>query len=92
MAEIPLGEFVDHPDEILRRVRAGAEITLTVDGEPVIDVVRHGHAPRRRRSVGWDEFWSWPKADRGMLRVLRKIRAEDTDDWLDPWERYEADR
>lgn len=86
VTEIPKGEFVDHLDEILRRVEAGEEITLTAAGKPVIDLVPHEDAAQRRRSVGWDEFWSWPKADRGMLQLLREIRAERPDDWTDPWQ------
>jgi prevent-host-death family protein len=88
VTEIPEGELVRHPDEILRRVKAGEEITITADGKPVIHLVPH----RRRRSVGWDEFWTWPKADRGMLGLLHQIRTESSDDWADPWERYGADR
>jgi hypothetical protein len=56
----------------------------SADGHPVIDLVLRGGKPHQRRSVGWEEFWSWPKADRGMLRVLRKIRTEGTDEWIDP--------
>ena len=92
VTEIPKGELVDHLDEILRRVEAGEEITVTAEGRPVIDLVPHGSDPRRRRSVSWEEFWSWPKADRGMLEVLRDIRTDGTDDWIDPWERYGANR
>jgi antitoxin (DNA-binding transcriptional repressor) of toxin-antitoxin stability system len=92
VAEIPVSEFVEHPDEVLRRIKAGEEITLTDDGKPVIDLFPHGGGPQRRRSVGWNEFRSWPKADRGMLEVLDEVRAETTDDWIDPWERYGAGR
>ena len=41
VTEIPEGDFVDHPDEILRRVKAGEEVTLTADGKPVVDIRRH---------------------------------------------------
>lgn len=92
VTEIPEGEFVDHPDEILRRIKAGEEITLTAEGNPVAHLVPHRGVPHRPRSVGWDEFWSWPKADRGMLQLLREIRAENTDEWTDPWKRYGAGR
>jgi antitoxin (DNA-binding transcriptional repressor) of toxin-antitoxin stability system len=92
MTEVPKGEFVEHLDEFLRRVAAGEEIVVTVDGKPIVHVAPHGRVPQPRRSVGWDEFWSWPKADRGMLEVLREIRTETTNDWADPWERYGAGR
>ncbi|HEY6749313.1 MAG TPA: hypothetical protein VI357_26815 [Mycobacteriales bacterium] len=87
MAEIPEADFVEHPDEVLRRVKSGEEMTLTAEGEPIADVV-----PRRRReSVSWVEFATWPKTDRGMRSVLRDIRS-DGPDWRDPWERWGADQ
>ena len=61
VTEIPEGDFVDHPDEILRRVKAGEEVTLTADGKPVVDLIPHREAAHRPRSVGWDEFWRWPE-------------------------------
>jgi antitoxin (DNA-binding transcriptional repressor) of toxin-antitoxin stability system len=89
MAEAPEGDFVEHPDEVLRRIKAGEAMTLTVDGEPIADVVLR----RRRGSVSWEEFQTWPKADPGMLRVLRDIRGEPRDwDWQDPWERWGAEQ
>ena len=88
MAEIPEGDFVEHPDEVLRRIKAGEEMTLTVDGEPIADVV-----PRRRKSVSWEEFQTWPKADRKMLDDIRELRGSSTtDDFQDPWERHGESR
>lgn len=89
MTEIPRGEFVEHPDEILRRAEAGEDLVVTADGNPIADI--HRHRPRPR-GVSWDEFWSWPKTDREMIEVLREIRAESADDWADPWQRHGADR
>jgi antitoxin (DNA-binding transcriptional repressor) of toxin-antitoxin stability system len=86
MAEIPEADFVERPDEVLRRIKSGEEMILTDDGGPIADVV-----PRRRESVTWDEFVTWPKMDRGMRRVLRDIRR-DSQDWQDPWERWGADQ
>jgi prevent-host-death family protein len=83
VTEIPEGELVQHPDEILRRVKAGEEITVTAAGRPVADMSPH------RPSVGLEEFLNWPKADPSMLDDIRELRGDDTtDDIRNPWERW----
>jgi antitoxin (DNA-binding transcriptional repressor) of toxin-antitoxin stability system len=83
VTEIPEGDFVKHPDEILRRVTAGEDLVVTVDGRPAVDLSPH------RPAVGLEEFLSWPKADRSLLDDIREIRGGDTtDDIQDPWKRW----
>jgi antitoxin (DNA-binding transcriptional repressor) of toxin-antitoxin stability system len=85
VTELPEEELREHPDDVLRRVKNGEEFILTEQGQPVADLRPH----ERPRSVGWEEFWGWPKADRKMLDDIRELRGSDTpEDWLDPWERY----
>jgi antitoxin (DNA-binding transcriptional repressor) of toxin-antitoxin stability system len=82
VTEIPEGELVEHPGEILRRVKAGEDLVVTVAGEAVVDMSPH------RPSVSLEEFLSWPKADRSLLDDIRDLRGGDTtDDLRDPWER-----
>ncbi|HST64909.1 MAG TPA: prevent-host-death family protein [Mycobacteriales bacterium] len=86
MTELPEDELREHPDEVLRRVKSGEEFVLTEDGQPVAEL----RPSERRRSVSWDEFMSWPKADPKMLDDIRELRGSDEpEDWQDPWERYE---
>ena len=83
VTEIPRGEFVDDPDEVLRRVEAGEDMIVTVDGEAVVDMSPH------RRPVSLEELLSWPKADRSLLPDIRELTGgETTDDIRDPWERW----
>jgi prevent-host-death family protein len=58
--EVSIHELRDRTDTAIAAVRAGERLTLTVDGEPVADVVPH--APRRSPWV--------PAAE------LRRIRRE----------------
>jgi antitoxin (DNA-binding transcriptional repressor) of toxin-antitoxin stability system len=82
MAEIPEGELADHLGDILRRVAAGEDLVVTVDGTAAVDLSPH------RRAVGLEEFLSWPKADRSLLEDIKKMRGDQTtDDLRNPWER-----
>jgi prevent-host-death family protein len=38
MTEIPDGELREHVSEVLRRVEAGEELVVTVDGRPVAEL------------------------------------------------------
>jgi prevent-host-death family protein len=83
VAEVPEGELVEHPDEILRRVKAGEEITVTSNGQPVAEMSPH------RPPVSLKEFLRWPKADRSLLDDIRELRGDDTThDIQDPWKRW----
>jgi antitoxin (DNA-binding transcriptional repressor) of toxin-antitoxin stability system len=83
VTEVPEGELVRHPDEILRRVKAGEDITLTADGEPSVEMSPHHPA------VSLDEFLSWPKADRRLLDDIRELRGGETvGDLRNAWERW----
>ena len=52
---LPQRELRNNPGEILARVERGEELTITVRGRPVADLVptRERNA---RRGVGWAEF------------------------------------
>jgi antitoxin (DNA-binding transcriptional repressor) of toxin-antitoxin stability system len=79
VTEIPEGELVRHPDEVLRRVRSGEDMVVTVGGEAVVEMSPH------RRPVSLTEFLSWPKADRSLLDDIRELRGDETtDDLRDP--------
>jgi antitoxin (DNA-binding transcriptional repressor) of toxin-antitoxin stability system len=54
VTEVPEGEFVQHPGEVLRRVEAGEEIVVTIGGKPVVDLRRHPRAG----DLSWDELWA----------------------------------
>ncbi len=65
--------------EVLRRVEGGERLTVTVDRRPVAEIV----PLRRRRSVPAAEaltIASRHAADRGLLRDVRGLLADTTDD------------
>ena len=81
VTEILEGDFVDHPDEILRRVKAGEEVTLTTDGKPVVDIRRHP----RPRGMSWDEFWTTLERippDPSFAADVRDIAGDESTDDL----------
>jgi antitoxin (DNA-binding transcriptional repressor) of toxin-antitoxin stability system len=81
VTEVPEGELVQHPEEILRRVKAGEEIALTVEGQPAIDI------RQRPRGMTWDEFWTaleQIQADPSFAADVRDtVGDESTDDLFD---------
>jgi prevent-host-death family protein len=84
MTEIPDGELREHVSEILRRVEAGEELVVTMDGRPVAEL--RPVQDTRPRAVSLKEFLSWPKADRSMLDDIRDVVGDETtDDIKDPW-------
>ena len=80
MTEIPVRELRNHVSDVLRRVEAGEEMVVTVSGRPVAELrpVRR----ERPRSVSWEEFQRWPKADRGLLDDVRELTGDETTDDL----------
>lgn len=52
---IPQRELRNSPGEVLRRVEAGEELTVTVRGRPVADLIPTRQAPQRRR-LNHEEF------------------------------------
>jgi prevent-host-death family protein len=84
MTEIPARELRNHVSEVLRRVEAGEELTVTVSGRPVATLRPVGR--RRPRSLPTEEVLSWPKADAGLRDELREMLSETTDDeyWPGP--------
>ena len=53
MTEVASRELRNNTRSVLARVEAGEEITITVDGRPVADLVPVG---RRRRWISREEF------------------------------------
>ena len=65
--------------EVLRRVEAGERLTVTVDRRPVAEIV----PLRRRRAVSAADaraVASRYAADRGLLRDVRVLLPDTTDD------------
>jgi len=76
-------ELRNHTSEVLHRVEAGEELTVTVSGRPVARLVP---LPRRRPYLTLAEIVA-NRADAGLLDDLREMVPDTTDDMDDPWER-----
>lgn len=76
---VSVRELRNHVSDVLRRVEAGARVTVTVDRRPVAELVR---LDRRRQvpTTRANEIASRHPADRGLLRELRTLLPETTDD------------
>jgi len=55
MTEVASRELRNHTADVLRRVEAGEEITITVRGKPVAQVVPI-RSRQRRRPMPWEEL------------------------------------
>ena len=78
-ASISVRDLRNTVSEVLRRVEGGERLTVTVDRRPVAEIV----PLRRRRTVSAAEALgvaSRQVADRGLLRDVRGVLADTTDD------------
>lgn len=79
--EISLRDLRNHTSEVLRRVEAGAPVTVTVDRRPVARLIP---LPARRESMPAGEFFARlgriGGADPGLRAELREMLTGTTDD------------
>jgi prevent-host-death family protein len=84
MSEVASRELRNETAGLLRRVQAGEEITVTLNGRPVARLVPF--EPARRRWLSREEFVSRMRraqADPGLRDDLAALAGETTDD-LEP--------
>ncbi len=87
MAEVASRELRNHTAEVLRRVQAGEEITITVRGKPVAQVVPLDS--RRSRGLTFTELFARLERipfDPTFAKDMEWIRGEYTDEDPLPWE------
>lgn len=80
MAEVASRDLRNDTRSVLRRVEAGEDVTITVDGRPVA-VLRP--LARRPQWIGRDEFLrllEGSQADPGLRDELRSLAPDTTDD------------
>jgi len=80
MSDVASRELRNNTRAVLNRVAAGESITITVDGRPVATLEPVTH---RRPSMTREEFIREilpHQADRGLLRDLREMMPDTTDD------------
>lgn len=82
MAEIPSRELRNDTAGVLRRVQAGEELTVTVNGRPVAQLVPVQQT-HRRRPISRAELarrLRTSQADPGLRDDLRSLAGDTTDD------------
>jgi prevent-host-death family protein len=79
--EVSVRDLRNHTSEVLRRVEAGAPVTVTVDRRPVARLVP---LPARRQSMPTADFFAQLAriggADPQLRDELRQLLTETTDD------------
>lgn len=89
MAEVPSRELRNNTAAVLRRVQAGEEITITVRGKPVAEVVPLG--ARRKGGLTFKELFrrldNLPgEPDPTFARDIEWIKGESWDEDPLPWD------
>jgi prevent-host-death family protein len=89
MTEVPSRELRNNTAAVLRRVQAGEEITITVRGKPVAEVVPLG--ARQKTGLTFEElfqrFEDMPgEPDPTFAEDMRKIKGEYWDEDPLPWD------
>lgn len=87
MAEVPSRELRNNTAAVLRRVQAGEEITITVRGKPVAEVVPVGS--RRKKGLTFEELFDRLEKipyDPTFAKDMEWIKGEYTDEDPLPWD------
>ncbi len=85
MPDIAIRQLKDNISDIIRRVEAGEEFTVTVGRRPV---ARLGAVPRKRRWIPIREaetMFDRRRADPGLQKLLDEVFSETVDQVGDPW-------
>ncbi|WP_343601383.1 type II toxin-antitoxin system prevent-host-death family antitoxin [Mycobacterium sp.] len=81
MSEVASRQLRNDTAAVLRRVREGEDVTITVNGRPV--AVLTAVRPQRKRWLGRAEFLSRSRraqADPGLRQDLAMLAGDTTDD------------
>lgn len=81
MTDIAVRDLRNHTADVLRRAQSGEQITITVHGRPVADLVARREATRHpftRAEI--IEFLRTSQADPGLRDDLARLSGETTDD------------
>jgi len=80
MTEVASRELRNSTRQLLERVEAGEEITITVGGRPVAMLVPVGRRPRWMAKEEFIRTVLAHQADPGLTRELREMLPDTTDD------------
>ena len=84
MTAVPSRELRNHTRNLLDRVAAGEEITITVDGRPVAELRPARSRPRWVSRSAFVQQVLSHQADPGLADELRRLAPDSTDDLPEP--------
>ena len=88
MSEVAARELRNHTADVLRRAAGGENITITVRGKPVAELVPIPSDTRRRRPLSRSEMidlLSTSQADPALRDELKVLAGDTTDDLGPIW-------
>lgn len=80
MTDVASRELRNNTRALLERVAAGEEITITVDGRAVAELVPPGRKPRWMPRDEFIQKVLGHQADPGLTKELREMMPDTTDD------------
>ena len=83
MNEIASRELRNHTRQLLQRVEAGEEVTITVNGRPVAVIQPVGRRPTWMPRAEFVRLIGGHQADAGLARELAELVPNSTDDLPD---------
>lgn len=78
--EIGVRDLRNHTGQVVDAVKAGERVTLTVRGEPVADIVPHGHRARWLSGVRLRVQLTDRAADPGLQQELDVLAGQTLDE------------
>jgi prevent-host-death family protein len=82
--EIGVRELRNHTAEVVERVRQGESLTLTVNRQPVADIVPHAGRPRAMRAADVVAIRERHGADPDLFRTLDELAGATVDELWPP--------
>ena len=80
MTAIPSRELRNKTRDVLMRAEAGEEISITVDGMPVVSLVPIGGRKRWIPKAEFMRLFQSSQADPGLTKELKDLIPDTTDD------------
>jgi prevent-host-death family protein len=78
--EIGVRDLRNHTSRVIDAVKAGERVTLTVNGEPVADIVPHGRRERWLSGPWLNEQLSGQAADPALTQDLEQLAGQTIED------------
>jgi prevent-host-death family protein len=82
--DVGVRELRNHTAEVIERVRRGESLTLTVNREPIADIVPHATRPRAMRTAEVIAIRGRHGADPELFQTLDELAGATVDELWPP--------